>query len=43
MHFDAVVWGSVLSVVIAIVILVFLGFKVARLMDRDAKEHKLQQ
>jgi hypothetical protein len=39
MHFDAVFWGTILS----IAILVFLGFKVVRLMNRDAREHRTQQ
>jgi hypothetical protein len=37
MNFDAV-----LSVAIAIVIIVFLGFKVRRLMDQDAARHENQ-
>jgi hypothetical protein len=43
MHFDAVFWGAIVSIAIAITILVFLGFKVVRLMNRDAREHRTQQ
>ncbi len=37
---DPVVWGSILAVIIAIAIVVFLGFKVKSLMDKDAESHK---
>ncbi len=37
---DPVVWGSVLSVIIAIVIFVFLAFKIKSLMDKDTESHK---
>ncbi len=37
---DPVVWGSILSVVIAVVIFVFLAFKIKSLMDKDAGSHK---
>ncbi len=37
---DPVVWGSILAVVIAIVIFVFLIFKIKTLMARDAEGHK---
>jgi hypothetical protein len=40
MHFDAVFWGSIISVVIAIAIFVYLGFKVVKLMNEDAERHK---
>lgn len=40
MHFDAVFWGSIISVLIAIVIFVYLGFKVVKLMNEDAERHK---
>ncbi|WP_295882373.1 hypothetical protein [uncultured Thiohalocapsa sp.] len=40
MHLDAVFWGSILSVIIAIVIFVYLGFKVVKLMNEDAERHK---
>jgi hypothetical protein len=43
MHFDAVFWGAILSVALAIVILLFLAFKVVKLMNRDAQGHRLQQ
>ena len=37
---DPVVWGSILSVIIAIVIFVFLAFKIKALMNKDAESHK---
>lgn len=37
---DPVVWGSIGSVVIAIIIFVFLIFKVRSLMNQDAERHK---
>jgi hypothetical protein len=40
MNTDAVFWGSVITVVITVVILVYLGFKAKQLMDRDARSHK---
>jgi hypothetical protein len=40
MHLDAVFWGSIISVLIAIVIFVYLGFKVVKLMNEDAERHK---
>jgi len=40
---DLVTWMSILMVVIAIVIVVFLGFKVAALINRDAEAHKNQE
>ncbi len=42
MHFDAVFWGSIASVVIAVVIFVFLVFKVKALMRKDAESHNNQ-
>jgi hypothetical protein len=39
MNGDAVFWGSIISVAICVVIIVFLGFKVKALMDSDAKKH----
>lgn len=42
MHLDAVFWGSIISVVIAVVIFVFLVFKVKALMNKDAEAHKNQ-
>ncbi len=40
MHYNAVFWGSIISVVIAVVIFVFLSFKVKSLMDNDADGHQ---
>lgn len=40
MHLDAVFWGSILSVIIAIVIFVYLGFKVVKLMNDDAARNQ---
>ena len=40
---DLVTWMSIAMVVIAIVIFVFLGFKVVALMNRDAEVHKSDQ
>ena len=40
MHYDAVFWGSIIAVAIAIVIFVFLVFKVKKLMNQDAESHK---
>ena len=40
---DLVTWLSIIMVVIACVIFVFLGFKVFALMNRDAEAHKNQQ
>jgi hypothetical protein len=37
---DAVVIGSILSVVGAIVIVVFLGYKVSKLIAQDAERHR---
>lgn len=42
MHFDAVFWGSIISVVIAVVVFVFLLFKIKALMKKDAEAHKNQ-
>jgi hypothetical protein len=42
MHFDAVFWGAILSVAIAVAIFVFLAFKVVKLMNRDARDHGLR-
>ena len=42
MHLDAVFWGSIISVLIAVVIFVFLVFKVKALMNKDAEAHKNQ-
>ncbi len=43
MNWDPVVWMSILMVIIAIVIVVFLGFKVGALMKQDAEAHKNQK
>ena len=40
---DLVTWMSILMVLIAIVIFVFLGFKVVALINRDAEAHKNQE
>ncbi len=40
---DSVTWMSIVMVVIAIVIFVFLGFKVVALMNRDAEAHNDRQ
>ena len=37
---DPVVWGSIAAVAFCIVIVVFLGFKVKALINKDAEEHK---
>ncbi len=42
LNWDPVAWMSILMVVIAIVIFVFLAFKVKVLMKRDAEAHKRQ-
>lgn len=39
---DAVFWGSIGAVVVSVVIIVFLGFKVAKLINKDAEAHKNQ-
>lgn len=36
MHLDAVFWGSIASVAIALTIFIFLMFKIKSLMDRDS-------
>lgn len=40
MHLDAVFWGSIISVVLAVIIISYLVFKVIRLMNEDAERHK---
>ena len=40
---DPVAWGSVLAVIVAIAIFVFLLFKIKALMARDAENHKQQR
>jgi hypothetical protein len=39
MNVDAVVVGSIISVAIAVIIVVYLVYKVIRLMNEDAKRH----
>jgi hypothetical protein len=39
MNGDAVFWGSIVSVGICVVIIIFLGFKVKALINSDAKKH----
>lgn len=39
MNGDAVFWGSIISVVICVVIIVYLGFKVNKLIKSDAEKH----
>ncbi len=39
MNGDAVFWGSIISVVICVVIIVYLGFKVGKLIKSDADKH----
>ena len=39
MNGDAVFWGSIVSVAICVIIIVFLGFKVKNLIKSDAEKH----
>ena len=39
-HLDAVTLGSIASVIVAIIIIVFLGFKISALIKSDAEKHK---
>ena len=39
MHWDAVTIGSIVSVIVAVVIFVFLAFKINTLMKSDAEKH----
>jgi large-conductance mechanosensitive channel len=43
MHLDAVFWGSIISVALAVVIIGYLVYKVIRLMNEDAERHKNEQ
>ncbi|WP_274601142.1 hypothetical protein [Halochromatium roseum] len=43
MHLDAVFWGSIFSVLLAVIIISYLVFKVIRLMNEDAERHKSEQ
>jgi prolipoprotein diacylglyceryltransferase len=40
MNWDPVMWLSILMVIIAIIIIIFLAFKVKALMDKDAAAHR---
>jgi hypothetical protein len=37
---DAVFWGAIVSVAGAVVVLVFLVYKVLQLMNQDAERHQ---
>ncbi len=37
---DPVVWGSLVSVLVAVVIFVYLAFKVKALINKDAASHE---
>jgi ABC-type proline/glycine betaine transport system permease subunit len=39
-NFDAVLVGSIVSVIVAVIIFVYLSFKVKKLMNQDAEKHK---
>ena len=39
MNGDAVFWGSIVTVAISVIIIIFLGFKVKALINNDAKKH----
>lgn len=39
MNGDAVFWGSMITVAISVVIIVFLAFKVRNLIKSDAEKH----
>jgi flagellar biogenesis protein FliO len=43
MNIDAVVLGSIISVIIAVAIFVYLGYKVVKLMNADAEQRKTEQ
>jgi large-conductance mechanosensitive channel len=43
MHLDAVFWGSIISVAIAVFIIGYLVYKVIRLMNEDEQRHKSEQ
>jgi len=40
MHLDWVFWGSIGTVVGAVIVVAYLGVKIKGLMDRDAASHK---
>ncbi len=39
-NWDPVMWMSILMVILAVVIIIFLGFKVKALMEKDAEAHQ---
>jgi hypothetical protein len=39
MNGDAVFWGSIISVAICVIIIIYLGFKVKNLIKSDAEKH----
>jgi len=43
MQLDAVFWGSIISVAIAVFIIGYLTFKVIKLMNEDAAKHEGEQ
>lgn len=43
MHLDAVFWGSIISVLIAVFIIGYLVYKVIKLMNEDAARHKAEE
>lgn len=43
MNFDAVAIGSIVSVIIAIVVFIYLVIKVKKLMNQDEEQHKREQ
>ncbi len=40
MNGDAVFWGSMITVAISVVIIIFLAFKVKNLIKSDAEKHQ---
>lgn len=43
MKYDAVLIGSIVSVAIAVVIVIFLVWKIGQLMKRDAQAHERER
>jgi large-conductance mechanosensitive channel len=43
MHLDAVFWGSIISVLIAVFIIGYLVYKVIKLMNQDAERHHAEE
>ena len=39
MNGDAVFWGSIVTVAICVIIVIYLAFKVKTLINSDAKKH----